>query len=335
MRLDTANRAFVALLALALGAYFLVGMGACAILGQLVYRAATDGAGESVTAASDLGAGVLFLLVVGTGAVMGIVSLHRQLAATETLRRRVRAARVAPPTSVTALTERPRLSDRIDVVDAAEPFSFAYGLLRPRVAVSLALLEGASPAEVQAVLEHERYHVRNLDPLKVLLARSLTSGFFYLPALSGLRARYLAGRELAADRRAVDAYGPTPLAQALHRVVRGPRWQELKTAAAIGGPELLDARIAQLESGDEPDVAPVSASAAAVTVLALGALVWSLASSDLGAGMAAMHLAHRVAPMWLQVAGVTSCLALAGLLAYHGLRWLSGLPRRGLDTTLS
>ncbi|MGH2556896.1 MAG: M56 family metallopeptidase, partial [Actinomycetota bacterium] len=268
-----------------------------------------------------------------SGAVVGIVTLHRQLAATETLRRRVREARLPSPTSVTSLMEGSRLSSRIDVVDAVEPFSFAYGLLRPRVAISGALVEGASGAEVQAVLEHERYHVRNLDPLKVLLARSLASGFFYLPALRGLRSKYLAGRELAADRRAVDAVGTTPLARALHRVVRGPRWQELKAAAAVGGPELLDARIAQLESGNEPEVAPVSAPAVAVTIVALGALAWSLATSDLGAGMAAMHLAQGVAPLWLQVAGLTSCLALAGLLAYHGLRWLSGLPR-GLDTAL-
>ena len=32
-----------------------------------------------------------------------------------------------------------------------------------------------------AVLEHERYHVRNLDPLKVMLARGVPAMFFYLP----------------------------------------------------------------------------------------------------------------------------------------------------------
>jgi len=98
----------------------------------------------------------------------------------------------------------------------------------------------------------ERYHVRNLDPLKVLLVRALPATFFFVPALAALRSRYVAGRELAADRRAVRACGHDPLVGALLKVVRGPAWGELQAAAAIGGSELLDLRIAQLESGSEP-----------------------------------------------------------------------------------
>ncbi|MBW3672283.1 MAG: hypothetical protein KY432_11505, partial [Acidobacteria bacterium] len=41
---------------------------------------------------------------------------------------------------------------------------------------------------------------------------------------------------------------------ALLKVVRGPAWPELSTAAAIGGDELLEVRIAQLESGREPRI---------------------------------------------------------------------------------
>src|SRR6478672_10137934 len=38
-------------------------------------------------------------------------------------------------------------------------------VLTPRVAVSRGLLEGVSDDELRAVLEHERYHVCNLDPV--------------------------------------------------------------------------------------------------------------------------------------------------------------------------
>jgi len=41
-----------------------------------------------------------------------------------------------------------------------------------------------SPAELDAVLEHEHYHVRNRDPLKLVLARALPAAFFYLPVLA-------------------------------------------------------------------------------------------------------------------------------------------------------
>ena len=138
------------------------------------------------------------------------------------------------------------------LLDAPERFSFAYGLLTPRVVVSCGLLEGVSDDELRAILEHEHYHVCNLDPLKVVLVQALSATFFFLPALDSLRARYLAGRELEADRRAVNACGRRPLVSALLKVVRGPDWSELEGVAAIGGHELLDVRVAQLETGIQP-----------------------------------------------------------------------------------
>jgi Peptidase family M48 len=44
-------------------------------------------------------------------------------------------------------------------------------VLRPRVVVSQGLLERLSDAELRAVLEHEGYHVANLDPLKLVVLR--------------------------------------------------------------------------------------------------------------------------------------------------------------------
>ncbi|HVA20359.1 MAG TPA: M56 family metallopeptidase [Solirubrobacteraceae bacterium] len=119
----------------------------------------------------------------------------------------------------------------------------------------------------------ERDHVRNLDPLKVLIVRALPATFFFLPVLGALRARYVAGREMAADRRAVQECGRKPLVSALLKVVRGPAWSELEVAAAIGGPELLDLRVAQLESGREPRLAAFNPMG--VGLSALGAFVFT------------------------------------------------------------
>jgi hypothetical protein len=66
--------------------------------------------------------------------------------------------------------------------------------------------------------------------------------------------------------------------------VSGPRWPELSAAAAIGGPELLDVRIAQLEQGAEPRVEGVSRAALAGSVLGLAALVVSFALALVGLG---------------------------------------------------
>ena len=59
--------------------------------------------------------------------------------------------------------------------------------MTPRVAVSRGLVEATSADELRAVIEHERYHVRNLDPLKIVLTRSLSAALFLLPALNALR----------------------------------------------------------------------------------------------------------------------------------------------------
>ena len=119
-----------------------------------------------------------------------------------------------------------------------------------------------------------------------MLARSLPAALFFLPALRQLRRRYVAGRELAADRRAIAAVGTAPLASALYRVAGGPSWSELGAAAAIGGKDALDARVAQLESGTEPPIPSVSRRGVALSVAGAGVLLWSVVASFVALGPA-------------------------------------------------
>ncbi|WP_162231680.1 M48 family metalloprotease [Allosalinactinospora lopnorensis] len=85
----------------------------------------------------------------------------------------------------------------------------------------------------------------------MLLARE-----FYLPALRHLSERFVAGRELAADRRAITRCGTRPLAGALLRVLSPPAWAA-SPAAAMAGATTVDARITQLETGSEPPLPPI------------------------------------------------------------------------------
>jgi hypothetical protein len=212
------------------------------------------------------------------------------------------------------------LGGRVVLLDAPERFSFAYGVLTPRVAVSRGLLEGVSDDELRAVLEHERYHVCNLDPLQVVLVQALSAAFFFLPALDALRARYLAGRELAADRRAVRACGRRSLVGALLKVVRGPDWSELEGVAAIGGPELLDVRVAQLETGIQPKLATLSITRATVSLV--GAVLFAamfLASAFSFGGPSAVYRATGTGLSTVDLLSGLICAAPfagAGLVAY-------------------
>jgi Zn-dependent protease with chaperone function len=285
VRLDTANRSLLALVGASLvsAVWLVCGAAGCVLLSLIVYRIASDGPGALVGDDALLPAAI-FLALVGAGAVVGARSLARQVASSQRLAQRVDGLRLPAPVPLEEAAHRNGLAGRVVLVEAEEPFSFAYGALTPRVVVSRGLWESASPQELEAVLEHEGYHVHNLDPLKVLLARSLPATFFYIPILRDLQSRYIAGRELAADQRAVAAHGARPLAGALFKVVRGPGWPDLSTAAAIGGPELLDVRISQLERGVEPPLAGLTFGRIVLSLLGMAALAVSFAASIILAG---------------------------------------------------
>jgi len=102
------------------------------------------------------------------------------------------------------------------VVADSAPHAFCLGWLRPRIYVSQGALDALDVPEREAVIAHERHHARRRDPLRLLLARSLGEGLFFLPVLRRLAERYAALAELAADEAAVTATrGPQPLASAL------------------------------------------------------------------------------------------------------------------------
>ena len=256
MRLNSANRAFAGIVVVAAIVFGVFAATACWIFSMVVYKVATDGI-STLTQRGSVAALLLIVLLVATN-VLALRSFRAQAANTRRLSRWVGDRSVAPAASLADAARAAGLDGRVDLVDADGAFSFTYGVSQPRVAVSRGLIDSVSDEELTAVLDHERYHVSNYDPLKVVLARSLPDALFFLPALSELRGRYVAARELAADRRAMRRGGPAPLAGALYKVIAGPPGVDLGAAAAIGGDEALDARVTQLESGTEPPMAPIS-----------------------------------------------------------------------------
>ena len=283
MRANTADRAFVGLVAVAAVPYIALCLFGCGLLSYLVVRVAADGP-SALTADTDLRPAAAFFAVLSTGGGLAVRSVWRQRRATRRLVGHVRADALPTTTAVYEASEHCGLGRRVDLVESAERWSFTYGLVSPRVAVSTGLAESADPTELEAVLQHERYHVRSLDPLKLVVARALASAFFFLPALAHLRRRYVAGRELAADRSALRTAGRRPLASALYQVVAGPDWPEMSTAAAVGGDDLMDLRITQLETGAEPGLGGVPPSALAWTGIGLALLLTALITTVLALG---------------------------------------------------
>ena len=318
MRLNTANRSFSALVAFALVPYGLVGLFCCGALSVLAYRVSTDGLGV-LTDDWRIWPAIGFFVVVGVGTVRAFWSLRTQLRATEKLGEHVRSLRIDPSPKLAKAGASTELAGRVVLVDHERAFSFTYGLLHPRIAVSRGLVDAASPDELSATLEHERYHVRNLDPLKVLIARAAGPALFYLPVLRDLRRRYVTGRELAADRRAVRAWGAQPLAGALYKATSGPMWSELGAAAAIGADDLLDLRVTQLETGREPAIPQTSHAALVASVVALGllgaALTFSLVTLGDPATILSMSNGTSSANTATNVLGMTVCVGVWSMVA--------------------
>jgi beta-lactamase regulating signal transducer with metallopeptidase domain len=330
MTFDRANRSFLAIIvvSLLLGAMLL-----CGALGEILVPLALArmGRGQPLQFGLSLVPVVLFASLVVVGLVRTTRSLTSQAISSRRLSRRVEAAATVLPDRLRAAAADAGLASRVVMVPSSKPYSFAYGLLTPRVAVSSALWETFSDGELHAVLTHEQYHVRNLDPLKVVLVRAFSAGLFFLPAVALLRTSYDADRELAADRRAVAACGRRELAGALLRVVRGPDWRELDVVTSVGGGELLSVRVTQLENGSEPRAKIMGAREILLSFLGAAVLTMTFMGSisALG-GLAAVQQVKAGGLAGAILISSPVCALLAALVAICGFGVVAARARRPL-----
>jgi beta-lactamase regulating signal transducer with metallopeptidase domain len=264
---NSANRSFTALAGIAL---FLTAYACCALVANgLVPLFTGHEANAGPLTVACLLPVLSFAALLGIGVAVAAQTCRRQAAASRRLTRRVQALSLTQPERLVHAAQASGLAGRVTMIEARGSFSFTYGALVPRVAVSRTLIEDVSDQELRALLEHERYHVRNLDPLKAMLAKALSEAFFLLPALDILRRRYEAGRELAADHCAEQRCGRRPLVGALLKALQSPPWEELEVSAPLGSPELITARVHRLETGRSPKPTSLPASTLAWSVLGL------------------------------------------------------------------
>lgn len=165
-----------------------------------------------------------------------------------------RTARVTCRTAVVAPADLFAAADRVGVTAQVRVFgddtalAYTAGLLRPRIWVSTALARDLTPAELDAVLWHEREHLLRRDPLRVLIARVVASLFVIVPAVRVAALRFEVAKELDADRAAVRAQrGPAGLAGAL--MALGSR--TVPADVTIGAWSMTNVRVDQL-CGEEP-----------------------------------------------------------------------------------
>jgi len=148
--------------------------------------------------------------------------------------------------------------------------------LSPRIWVSTAALERLGPAELDAVLRHERFHLRHRDPLRIVIARVLAAALFAVPVMRARCLRFEVAKELDADLEAVAALGARAVAGALVAL----DGEGTQSPAAIGAWSLAGLRIDQLELAGGADLLPRAAPAARWLSTAMLALALALASGQ-------------------------------------------------------
>ncbi|MGH2377977.1 MAG: M56 family metallopeptidase [Candidatus Limnocylindria bacterium] len=217
----------------------------------------------------------LFAAGVTTWRALGLLARTRALTAA--------FSPVQPPPLLADAAAGLGIADQVVLFDAHAAAAFTAGIVRPRIYVSTAALSDLAGDELEAVLLHERAHLRRRDPLRVSVARLIASALFFVPLADELRRRFEVGKELDADRDVVTVQQRVaPLAGALEHLGRGgaPQVQHV----AVAGWSCASVRIDQLEGVEVSRLLPaLPARAKWLSALALAALV----ALALGQGMRA------------------------------------------------
>jgi Zn-dependent protease with chaperone function len=122
------------------------------------------------------------------------------------------------PNVLRSLSLRLNLHEKIVVVSGTS--LFCAGVFRRRIYIGRDLLRELSDKELEAALIHETYHLKNYDPLKILLVTTLSRSLFFLPAVKELSKAYLKEKEVSADQLAASKVGRRHLSRALYKAFR-------------------------------------------------------------------------------------------------------------------
>jgi len=157
------------------------------------------------------------------------------------------------PSSLIKIAKELGLNDRVDVVKDRAKFSFVFGLLHPRICLSTGLLSSLSTRELKAVLLHESYHVKNRDPLKIILGKTASLMFFFIPILRDIQNFYVLSKEIAADKLVVSNGYRHSLISVISRLLVADQ-PKFSGVAALASVDNLEKRILFLTGNQKRSV---------------------------------------------------------------------------------
>ncbi|MGI8554322.1 MAG: M56 family metallopeptidase [Dehalococcoidia bacterium] len=204
-----------------------------------------------------------------------------------------RASLASVPCELAQQCEELGLSGRVEFVALPTAVAVCHGFRTPRILLSSGLLARLTGAELEAVLLHERLHLRRRDPLRLLIAQSLAATFRPLSLASALAQRLALEQEVLADRAAAQAQGNVHyLASALLSLLYAAGHDASLSGLAVSG---LSATAARVEALVDPTASaqnlklPAGSVRRGIAFLAAGATVAVAFTLSVQAGHLVFH----------------------------------------------
>jgi Zn-dependent protease with chaperone function len=169
------------------------------------------------------------------------------------------------------------------VLDHPVPVAYSLPARRRAIVVSTGAQEALTGAELDAVLAHERAHLRQRHHALLLMLDVVHALLPWLPTVRRAKSRLPLLLEMAADDAAASAYGRRTLVDALCRLSAAPGAAGALGAAGESGPAALVERVLRLEAAPAPArrSARVAACGFAAAAVATPLLVGAVAIAEL------------------------------------------------------
>lgn len=134
---------------------------------------------------------------------------------------------------------------QLTIIRTDAPVAMTVGFFRPRIVLSAGLLRMLEPAELAAVVAHERHHLRRRDPLALFALSLSRTALWYVPLLGWAEDKYRTAIEVLADRHAIAASGggAEALGGALLKLLRQGRAKGMPAASASFADASINVRL--------------------------------------------------------------------------------------------
>lgn len=175
----------------------------------------------------------LLLLFLSVIFIIGLVVFMVQIFQTKLYITKILAKKVMLPKKVTSIAGSVDLQNTIDVIEDRNFVAFSYGFFRPRICLSTSLVTQLTKNELQAVLLHESYHLKSYDPLRLIVGKTLSLMFFFIPILKDIHAHYAFSKEVAADEIVIKNSCRHSLISALTAFLSQPNPNMIGVAAFV------------------------------------------------------------------------------------------------------